>query len=602
VERLEREVEELRRELRCTVRTFEAAGSPARDERGRSRETGGEEVAFDGGSVERAGEDAVEVRDFSGVTASEAATRRGFRLPFRLGEFGDLRGGEWWLNKLGIGLLLLGIAFLFLYSVERGWIGPWARVGVGGAIGVSLLVVGFRVYEGSRAFGRVLLGGGVGALYMTVFAAFQLYSLVLYPVAFGLMVAVTLLAFAVSLRKDGEPISLIGALGGLGTPFLLYEDPGTLGGLVLYTCLILAGTGAVYLRKEWVSLLAVSAVGGWAVFLVGYADAYFSTTGASAGDRRVLQAGVAFAWLLFWLVPLAREMLRGQEGRRLSTRLFVVSTPLVAFGFTASIWDSPAFNLGLIPLFAAALYVLAALALEGRSRDLAYTHAFVALLLLTLAAVLMLRGDALLFTLAAEATVLHYLSRRFSDRLVSAQAHLLFFAVAVWLAIRLWAGAPEGALGAAEPALFNVRALVDLVVIGLAFGASPLVLGRGSASVYRVAAHAAVLAWLWRELSVLPGGEAYVTIAWGLYAVGLLVVGLRLDLSSPVRGGMVTLFIVVGKLFLVDLAEVEALWRVLLFLGFGVLFLSLSYYLQALWRPSRSPAEETGPRESGKRA
>lgn len=48
---------------------------------------------------------------------------------------------------------------------------------------------------------------------------------------------------------------------------------------------------------------------------------------------------------------------------------------------------------------------------------------------------------------------------------------------------------------------------------------------------------------------------------------------------------MATLFVVVGKLFLVDLSEVEPAWRVVPFLGFGGLFLALSYYLRGLWRP-----------------
>jgi uncharacterized membrane protein len=61
--------------------------------------------------------------------------------------------------------------------------------------------------------------------------------------------------------------------------------------------------------------------------------------------------------------------------------------------------------------------------------------------------------------------------------------------------------------------------------------------------------------------------------------------GLRLDHTQIIRAGMATLFLVVAKLFLVDLSEVEAVWRILLFLGFGGLFLILSYYLQALWRP-----------------
>ncbi len=65
--------------------------------------------------------------------------------------------------------------------------------------------------------------------------------------------------------------------------------------------------------------------------------------------------------------------------------------------------------------------------------------------------------------------------------------------------------------------------------------------------------------------------------------------GLRLDRASLARGGMATLFVVVGKLFLVDLSEVEPVWRVVLFLGFGGLFLALSYYLQGLWRSEGGP-------------
>src|SRR3712207_7090827 len=53
-----------------------------------------------------------------------------------------------------------------------------------------------------------------------------------------------------------------------------------------------------------------------------------------------------------------------------------------------------------------------------------FRSALVALLFLTLAATLMLRGNTLLLTLAAEAAVLHYIARQFSDKLVSAGAHL----------------------------------------------------------------------------------------------------------------------------------------------------------------------------------
>ncbi len=584
VEHLEKTVEELRAELRHELRNTDRA-LPEKDHHApESASRGARNTSAATTSLPR-----TTANDGPGTgerSASDGSFASGWRFGVSL-DLGNLRSGEWWLNKIGIGLLLFGVAFLFMFAVERGWITPPMRVGFGLAIGVALLVLGLRVYEDRRAFSQVLLGGGVGALYITGFAAFQLYELVAYPVVFAFMVAVTLLACVLSLRQDEEPLSIIGALGGLGTPFLLYSEAGTLGGLVLYTCLILVGTAGVYFYKGWVSLLTVSSVGGWLVFLVGYSNSFLSPSAPFPGDRWILQLSVTFAWLLFWLTPVAVQVLRDFERVPAHAHAYVVSTPIILLGFTGMIWILPSSDFAWIPLSGAALYALAALALRRIESDgLSYTHVLVALLLLTHTLVLMLDGDVLLLTLAAETAVLHYVASRSSDRIVSAGAHLLFSTVALWLAARILPGILEGFSGSTRSGFLGVRAFVDLAVIALAFAASSFVLPRKLAIVYRVSAHVALLAFLWRELSVLPGGDAFVTISWGVYAAGLLVWGLRQDRVELIRGGLSTLFLVVGKLFLVDLAEVEAIWRVLLFLGFGGLFLALSYYLRSLWRPT----------------
>ena len=595
VERLERDAKEVRNELRHVNDKLDRALSGLEQGKVDTEIGSGPSFALVGHpATKKSSSQAPERRPFlprprearQDHVSGQSGAGRSFGVPLDLGNLGDFRSGEWWLNKLGIGLLLFGVAFLYLLSVERGWIGPPVRVGFGLAVGAALLAIGLRVYEDRRSFAQVLLGGAVGTLYITGFAAFQLYALVPYPIAFAFMVVVTLLAYVLSLRQNEVPLSLIGTLGGLGTPFLLYNESGNLGGLVLYTGLILAGVGAVYFYKGWASLLAVSSMGGWLVLLVGYVSNFWPMP--SPGERQTLQIGVAFVWLLFWLVPVAREIPHGPgraTGRDLA-HLYVVSTTIVALGFTGAIWEPSLFNFGWITFSGAVLYALAALALRRRLRSvLSYTHALVALLLLTLTLVLMLEGNMLLLALAAKATVLHLVASRFSDKIVSAGAHLLFSAVALWLAARLVPGIMETLSGTGWPTLSSVRTLVDLAVIALVFVASGHVLPHGSILVYRVTAHAALLSLLWRELSVLPGGDAWVTVTWGLYAAGLLVAGLRLDHASLVRGGMATLFLVVGKLFLVDLTEVGAIWRVLLFLGFGGLFLALSYYLRSLWRP-----------------
>ena len=103
--------------------------------------------------------------------------------------------------------------------------------------------------------------------------------------------------------------------------------------------------------------------------------------------------------------------------------------------------------------------------------------------------------------------------------------------------------------------------------------------------------HSAVLGWVLTEVYSIDGGQGYVTITWGTYAISLLIIGLRRNLNRLVMVAMGTLLLVVGKLFLVDLATVEAIWRILLFLGFGGLFLALSYYFQAMWKRAPEGAE-----------
>ncbi len=58
----------------------------------------------------------------------------------------------------------------------------------------------------------------------------------------------------------------------------------------------------------------------------------------------------------------------------------------------------------------------------------------------------------------------------------------------------------------------------------------------------------------------------------------------RPEKPEPLAEALVS-FLVVGKLFVVGLIGIEAIWSVLLFLGFGGLFLALSYYLRSLEHP-----------------
>ena len=520
--------------------------------------------------------------------------------PARRFRFDTLRSGEYWLNKIGIGLLLLGLIFLYKYSVDQGWLVPLVRVAFGLALGTALLAIGLRVYQDHRHFSQVVLGGAIAAYYTTGFAAFNLYALVAYPVAFAYMVSVTVLAVLLALRHDEVVLSVIGVAGALATPFLLYTGTENVPALVSYTCFILVGVGAIYIYRGWRSLYLMAFVGAWIVFLVDSFGISWVREPVQT-DQWALQLGIIFGWLSFWALPVFREALSATnpdrwswptlgifEGLRpLTSRhahILIVATPLIALGLSKLVWQLTDERWGWITLALAATQGITAWVLRNWEaiRGLARIQALTALLFLTLAFIQLLDGNALLLTLAVEAAALHLLSRRLSDRALLVGGHFLFAVVGLWLVERLTGNVDAGALGI-QPT-FDTSAITDLAVLGTALGASTLLRPQAASLVYRICVHAAFLGWLWRELSLLSDGDAYVTVAWGLYTVALLVAGLLLTQSRLVIVGMGTLLLVVAKLLLVDLISLDAVWRILLFLGFGGVFLVLSYYLQALWR------------------
>lgn len=529
---------------------------------------------------------------------------------------------ENWLSRIGIGLTLFGVAFLFRYSVDQGWLTPPVQVALGFVLGAALIGPGLLVRQGRERLGQMLLGGGVATLYATIFAAYQLYGLVAYPLAFAGMAAVTVGAFMLAVQKGDAALAVVGVLGALGTPFLLYTEAGSLPGLVGYTCLVLAGACAVYLQKGWRALLYTAVLGGW--LTLGFAFLNLPGGWLSGADGDVLdpdltglaepsllwphvavQLGVLFAWLAFWSVPTLREVKRGTDRApeekasasllgaflfRPPTHTLAFSSPLLALAFSRALWVMPDVFWSAVTLGGAAVYAAAYAGLRrtGLGR-LAQAHGLVAAVLLAYGLSELLGGDTFVLALAAEAAALHLLARRMGDRSLRATGHVFFAVVAATVAERLLFE------GAGRPALVNAAALTQLGALLLAAGVSVVLLDRQAKWAYRLGAHVLLLGWLLRELSALPGGQAYASIAWGVYAVALLVAGLslgRVDLRSL---ALATLLLLVAKLFLVDLATLEALWRVLLFLGLGGAFLLLSYFLPGVF-PDRF---EKGERESG---
>lgn len=184
-----------------------------------------------------------------------------------------------WLLRVGVLILVVGIGFFLLYSVEHGLLSEPARVLLAAAAGLAMLIGGTQMLGGKyHLFGQGMLGAGIATLYSSVFAAAGLYHLIAMQAAFALMVVVTVLAGGVSVRFNSPLVAVLAVLGGFGTPVMLATDVVNFLGLYTYMLILGIGVLGISVRKNWPLLNYLSFLCNYALFFVAmqaYQPVYF---------------------------------------------------------------------------------------------------------------------------------------------------------------------------------------------------------------------------------------------------------------------------------------------------------------------------------------
>ena len=190
-------------------------------------------------------------------------------------EWETLIGGKL-LNRIGALALIIGIGFFLKYAFDRNWITETMRVMIGTALGTGLLLWGRKLVKtGLAIFAQGLVGAGISILYLSVYAAFNLYHLVPQAIAFVLMSAVTAVTIAQALKYDSLAVSLLGWAGGFLTPFLLSTGQANEIGLFTYIAVLDAGLIAVFVKKDaWVILEPFTFGATYLVYLLWYQKFY----------------------------------------------------------------------------------------------------------------------------------------------------------------------------------------------------------------------------------------------------------------------------------------------------------------------------------------
>jgi uncharacterized membrane protein len=528
----------------------------------------------------------------------------------------ERRIGSQWLNRVGVVAVLVGVSYFLKLAFDNGWIGPGLRVLIGclGGVGLCLWSERFR-RPSSLAFSYSLKAVGVGVLYLSFWASFQLYHLLPGAIAFIAMMLVTAATAGVAITQDAELLAGLALLGGLLTPVLCDTHENREAALFCYLLLLSLGALALQRVKPWPRILFGAFIG---TFLLSAAwfDSYYSD-GQFA--ETLLFSSLLFA--LFAVAPLygmaeaERDRAARQTGVLLATLnaaayFYAIDTQLKISGNSVQAREA-AYALGLAVVYAGLGAALDRRAGEhgGVERLAPMTHYGLAITFLTIGIALKLHQHWVTLAWLVEGALVFWAGARGAHRRVKLfaavvaslgllrlvtldlywwgeqppilNARLTTFAVAVgallWM-IWLDAHSPDreadGKILAAGVIVVN---LLVLLAAGLEIHDTFEPMIRGTVVDPRNPASYDVETA--RRGLVMLCSFSYSALIM-LYGAGLMWLGIARR-SALLRWQAIALIAAaVIKVFFFDVSGLDHGWRVLSFIILGALLLAISYAYQ----------------------
>ena len=506
--------------------------------------------------------------------------------------------GQRWFLGIGVFVLLLAIGFFLKYAFDEQWIRPPVQITFGLLVGIFLIGGGEICHRRKWAGLDISFAAlGLGALYLSVYAANQIYRLLPDGLTIFVVLLVSTVGLLISFLWDSRVLAVLSFLGGYLSPLLFHSDE--LGNWVFFgylSALNIATTLLAYV-KRWSSLSWIGAILSWIAFEVwssthptadqwGYAFCFtqlslflysifpFLRIRSSIGGWRLTGIFIALinGWLCIWksaellqydknplaivsvaysvvALSLALLFLRRSDGASLAAAgshgpavTWLIAQGLIYLLVTWAVILSEKWTI----LFWAA-QVVVTYWIAAKAKDRVLLNGTIILGVIVTFRFLFFEFDILGFSLANE---------RFADDLFS-RWFIGMFVIACLLAV--WWLASRGLVNGAHSGLARWFEIIGLMSL---FGFLNAELER--------------LSWEWR----FPVTLAAFSILWTLFAASLLVIGFLWKRKFYRICAIVLLFITIGKVLLFDTAEVSAPYRILSCAVLGGILVALSalYY------------------------
>jgi uncharacterized membrane protein len=267
------------------------------------------------------------------------------------------------LVRVGVVVLFFGVAFLLKYAAERDLVPIELRL-TGVAIGgIALLLVGWVLRLKRPGYALMLQGGGVGILYLTVFAAFRLYRMLPAELAFGVLAGVAVFSAVLAVAQDSRSLAVTGAVGGFLAPILASTGGGNHVALFSFYAVLNASILGISYYKAWREL---NLLGFAFTFVIGllwgskhYRPELFSST----------EPFLALFFLFYVSIAVLFALRQAPRLTHYVDGTIVFGTPLVAFGLQAALVRDMEYGSAWSAFALAAFYIALASVLYARRRE-----------------------------------------------------------------------------------------------------------------------------------------------------------------------------------------------------------------------------------------
>ncbi len=322
------------------------------------------------------------------------------------------RIGSQLFSRIGIVALLVATTLFLKWAIDNHFIGPIGRIVAGLVAGVAIVVWSERFrHKGFNAFSYSLKAVGGGALYLSLWAAFQLYHLLPAGAALGAMIMVTAWNAYMAWAQNSQILAAYALAGGFATPLLL--STGGNHEVFLFTYILAIDIAAVVLAriKSWPQLL-LGAFPGTVAFFVGWYAQFYGAF--NVGEPVAITTIFILLFFLVFVLPTMRQ----QKGVGASSPITGVLLPLADATFAALALYSvlqDSHHHELLPwvavLFGAFYLVLMRL---PQTRVASAVHLSLAVVFLTIAIPLKASGHWITVGWLAEGVALLWISARLS--------------------------------------------------------------------------------------------------------------------------------------------------------------------------------------------